>query len=625
MPRKATSNKASPESKPSFPLSRILSPSDLVRQIIESNSHGSRFCFILGSGASVESGIPSGASLEMKWMNCMMGDPEGDPGYPPMDPEKVQELAYNLFDEEQIEHPFEKIKKEWEDAKANKRSMSSEYYFDIYKLRFHPRKENGYRYMEKIMEKCEPSIGYHPLALLLTKTDLNNLVITTNFDNLVEDALFIYTEKKPLVASHESLAVYIDADIKRPIIAKVHRGIFFEPKNTPEDTSSLSKEWTEALTSVFHTYIPIVIGYGGGDRSLMDFLQAPTTDMRKGIFWCFRGELPDQKILDLVNRHNGCLVRIDGFDSLMLKVGDQLYKEAILPSSTGELLSRQNKKRIDRYEKQFNDLNQRPEMQEVMKPLNEALKNDESKREQSNSLTSWDYIRRGKQAYNEHNYPQAITAFTKAIELDANFEEVYNLLSEAYSAIDKPDKAIAISNTSIEINPSNAISYYVRGMAHLGKEDYSKAIEDFSYAINLDKESREFLNARGVAYLKNDKPLEAINDFTEAIRLDITYADAYSNRGVAYYKNGLNDKAKQDFTNAIRLNPDAPNPHYHLGHMYLDQKDYQDAISELTVAISLDNYYTEAYLDRAKAYEALSETRLANYDKKYARKLQTVR
>ena len=41
--------------------------------------NGQRFCFVLGSGASVESGIPMGGSLEYDWMKCLMGE-EADKG-----------------------------------------------------------------------------------------------------------------------------------------------------------------------------------------------------------------------------------------------------------------------------------------------------------------------------------------------------------------------------------------------------------------------------------------------------------------------------------------------------------------------------------------------------------------
>lgn len=55
-----------------FPRSRIISARRLSLLMKEASRSSERFCFILGSGASVESGIPSGSSLEMQWMDCLM-------------------------------------------------------------------------------------------------------------------------------------------------------------------------------------------------------------------------------------------------------------------------------------------------------------------------------------------------------------------------------------------------------------------------------------------------------------------------------------------------------------------------------------------------------------------------
>lgn len=81
-----------------FPKSRILSTGELVQYIIESNRNGERFCFILGSGASKESGIPTGEELEIRWMDCIMGLSEDD-GTPAMNTDSVRRYAAELFKE----------------------------------------------------------------------------------------------------------------------------------------------------------------------------------------------------------------------------------------------------------------------------------------------------------------------------------------------------------------------------------------------------------------------------------------------------------------------------------------------------------------------------------------------
>ncbi len=354
-----------------FQKSRILNTQQFVRQIIESNRNGERFCFILGSGASVESGIPSGNALEMRWMDCLMGKAD-DLNYPAMDPEDTRQCATALYEDGLLEHKFEEIEAAWKDARKHGNSIPSEYYFDIFKLRFYPNQRNGYRYLERIMDSCTPSLGYHTLALMLADSSMNNLVITTNFDSLIEDALFIYTDKKPLVVSHESLAGFIESDTQRPIIAKVHRGLMYAPFNTPDATSKLKQEWRKALLYAFNTYTPVVIGYGGGDRSLMSFLEEESTIMPHGMYWCYHepSGFPDEKVCQFISEKNGYIVRTGGFDALMLKLGAMQYKDEISYSGTKSYLKAQCDQRIQEYHSQLAELSKKPTIAKELRAVN---------------------------------------------------------------------------------------------------------------------------------------------------------------------------------------------------------------------------------------------------------------
>lgn len=539
-----------------FPKSRILSTQQLVRQINESNRNGERFCFILGSGASVESGIPSGNTLEMRWMDCIMGE-ANDLETPAMDPKVMCQCANNLYAEKLIEHSFEEIETAWRQAKKDGKSISSEFYFDIYKLRFYPNQRNGYRYLERIMESCEPSIGYHTLALLLASSTRNNLVITTNFDSLVEDALFLYTEKKPLVVGHESLAGYIESDIQRPIIAKVHRGLMYAPFNSPDTTNNLKDEWREALNYAFGTYTPIVIGYGGGDHSLMAFLQEESTIMRHGIYWCFRNAsgLPEENLQTFVLQKDGYFVNIGGFDALMLEIGNSLYKEEITPTGTDIYLQNQYKKRVAQYNSQWIELNKKPQLQEVLQLINEAEQEEEKKREVNKELTAWDYIRRGDRAYDEGDFRKALNEYSKAIKLDPGNTAAYNNRGYVYDELEQYEKAIADYTKAIEINQSYATAYSNRGASYYELKQHESAVKDCIKAIELKPNNATFHNNLGTVYCELNQHDKAIEQYTKAIEIEPNDTDFYNNRGAAYSEVGQHERAIEDFTMAIQINP----------------------------------------------------------------------
>ena len=605
-----------------FPKSKIIPAQKLVQQIIESNDNGERFCFILGSGASVESNIPSGNTLEMRWMDCIMGE-AADMGTDPMDAALTRQLADNLYAEKLIQHSFKEIENAWRTAKKSRKDIPSEYYFDIYKLRFFPNPRNGYRYLERLMEACEPSLGYHTLALMLSENDKNNLVVTTNFDSLVEDALFLYTDKKPLVVSHESLAGYIESDIRRPIIAKVHRGLMYAPFNSPETTQSLKNEWREALDYAFSTYTPIVVGYGGGDHSLMAYLEE-STSMRHGIYWCYRepSGLPDENIQKFVEKKDGCFVTISSFDALMMAIGNSLYKEDITPTRTEELLQKQCKERVKHYNEQWEKLNKTLGMAPILKPIKDAEKHEEEKREKNHALTAWGYIRQGIRAVEEAQYEKAIEAYTRAIELDSGNAVAYYDRGIAHKGLGQHKKALEDYSKAIELDPKYAHAYNNRSIIYKDLGQNKKAIEDCSKAIELDPNYTYAYNNRGIVYKDLGQNKKAIEDYSKAIELDPNYAYAYNNRSIAYNNLKQHKKALEDCSKAIELDPNYAHAYYNRGIAYSGLELYEKAINDYSKAIELNPKFKKAYLDRAKAYRALGKDALAEADEAAAKKLQ---
>lgn len=176
------------------------------------DSENIRFCFLLGAGASVSSGIPTGAALAEKWHG---------------------EITGMCFEDEL---------NAWIADKQINPGNLAESYTAIYAQRFSSNYTAGYEALQKMMSKADPSIGYLILAKILAETR-HSFVITTNFDYLVEDALFLVANKRPMVCGHEALANYIRAQSNRPTIVKVHRDLMLEPFNHIDNTHELAHAW----------------------------------------------------------------------------------------------------------------------------------------------------------------------------------------------------------------------------------------------------------------------------------------------------------------------------------------------------------------------------------------------
>ena len=611
---------------------KILSTEQLARTIQDMQRYGGRFCFILGAGASVESGIPTGGQLENRWMACLMGEqPDLDRSKPYKKPEDLNRIVQQLNEAKLLKHDFAEIRREWEAHKAEPNwTLPSQYYFDLFKIRFFHNQRLGYYYLEQVMENVEPSFGYHPLALMLAGG--HNLAITTNFDSLLEKALYLYTDRDPLVINHEDQASYIvKQQPQRPIIAKVHRGLFYDPFNSPEDTNQLNEKWKDVLKSAFDRYSLIVIGYGGGDHSLMDFLRQPDTRMPRGLYWCYweREDLPKNPIRQMVEDKGGCFVSIAGFDALMLAIGNALYPDKILAHKTAEHLQARTDLRIQQYEETLKNAKEtahtqsgaeNADFQAQLQALDQREQKGEAKRESQGQLTPWDHIRRGSRYHDAGAYTEAVAEYTQAIALDPKNAAAYNNRGIAYVDWGKYAEAVADFTQAIALDPKNAAAYNNRGAAYDDLGKYAEAIADYDQAIALDPKYAVAYNNRGYAYANLGKYAEAIADYDQAIALDPKYAGAYNNRGIAYRNLGKYAEAIADYTQAIALDSQYAKAYNNRGYAYDDLGKYAEAIADYTQAIALDPKYAVAYNNRGYAYANLGKyaEAIADYDQAIA-------
>lgn len=293
-------------------------------------------------------------------------------------------------------------------------------------------------------------------------------MITTNFDSLVEDSLFLYTDKKPLVINHELLAEFAgDLNIRRPVIAKLHRGLFFDPLNRAKETNELHGKWKEVLERVFQNYTPVVIGYGGGDSSLMGVLQEESVRLKNGIYWCYveKYGLPGAKIQGIVNDKEGYLVRTAGFDAVMLAIGNALYPDEIDPAGAEKHLSDKINKQIIAYGEEYRKLvaEEKEGENEAKEGINESEKEfeqdieefkirvneTESEQENQNRMSSWAYVRQGNRYYDEGEYERSVESYTKSLDIQETAEAYYNR-GNAYSKLKENEKAVQDYSRSIQ-------------------------------------------------------------------------------------------------------------------------------------------------------------------------------
>ena len=208
-----------------------------------------------------------------------------------------------------------------------------------------------------------------------------------------------------------------------------------------------------------------------------------------------------------------------------------------------------------------------------------------------------------------------------------------------YKRENKLSEAISEYTKAIDLNPNLAEAYEERGHSHFYLREYSEAIQDLTKAINSGIEYEIMYDNRGKSYIKLGKYNEAIKDFTKVIKefnsLSFVTKEAYEYRGNLYVALGKYDLALSDYEKAgkswrnpitelkeandkIKEEPNSGFWYQTRGEVYAEIWKYDQAIADFNKAIELNHGYINlAYYKRGKVYDDLGkyDQAIADYTK----------
>lgn len=158
----------------------------------------------------------------------------------------------------------------------------------------------------------------------------------------------------------------------------------------------------------------------------------------------------------------------------------------------------------------------------------------------------------------------------------------------------------------------------------LGETSYPQKIELLTQIIENfpDIHLDITYNNRGIVYQNMKEYAKSIEDFGIAINLKPDNHQAYFNRGTSYGFLLDHSKAIEDISEAIRIDPAASSIYYTgRAFSYVVLKDYNAAIKDLDISISMNNKDAEAFQLRGAAYMYLKDNLRAIDDYNNAIKL----
>ncbi len=478
---------------------------------IQSAGDGKRFCFFLGSGASKSSGIKTGQELVQEW-------------------------------DEVIRKWDKKDYEEWCQKNGITPENRASFYSAYYDKRYGLEPDDGYAFIERITDAGRPNAGYMMLAQILAQNK-HNVVITTNFDHLTENAVDRYTDKLPLVIGHENLAEFVTAPATHPMIVKIHRDMLMKPRSETKKLQKLAPKWEKALDKLFQKYHPVFIGYSGGDKNVMDFLMSNADKfiMQEGAkkarwkmpYWTFYGQdISSADVRSFMDKvHSFCIFDCD-FDAFMVRLADA-FKLGF--PDVGKMLDAE-KTSCDAARAKAEEISRRAKAEKLVGKADSLVPKKKDQCKEKERL------------------------YREAIRIDPSYARAHNGLGTVLADTGRNTEAEAAYREAIRLDPNYAPAHNGLGIVvyDLGRKTEAEAA--YREAIRIDPDYAHAHICLGLLLENTGRKTEAETEYREAIRIDPDNAYAHNSLGYVLDDLGRKTEAEAAHKEAIRLTSIMPPP-----------------------------------------------------------------
>lgn len=500
---------------------------DLIRYISNRTDENPNYTLLLGAGCSVTSGVKSASKLADMWR---------------------QEL-YTSFAGDNFEQnaSIDTMRNYLQHHQGNWYDISREY-SSLFEKRYDLQRQRR-MFVETEVASKTPSIGYAYITSLVSQNYFNT-IFTTNFDDLLNEAFYTYSDQRPIVCAHDSSINSVTVTSKRPKIIKLHGDYLFDDlKSTNRETETLEQNIKAKFLEFGKEYGMIVLGYSGGDRSIMDVLSSMLKNeeyFKGGIYWCVRkGSEISEELRKLLWRERVFFVEVEGFDEVFAETYSSLNKNEILPSALMNSSKRPTdiSTRLLASELSFPEssallLSAKEQLQRLSKrtALVNLLVNPEGSKNSNSNISNTInddelYLLTEIQSLiSTKNYNKAIDLARAKIhdELKVYLKiRILRLIIQAYQLLKQTTDALNVVEEIIKLEPNKAIHLHLKAAIYQKYEDklriLNQAIEVDAYSVQSYTDKAHLLYSQSLhIYGPSKKAVlqEALDTANKSLLLD---------------------------------------------------------------------------------------------------------
>ncbi len=200
-------------------------------------------------------------------------------------------------------------------------------------------------------------------------------------------------------------------------------------------------------------------------------------------------------------------------------------------------------------------------------------------------------------------YEESIEILERATEEGRQSADVNYNLGFTYREMGNWDDAIEAFSSVVNENPSDVLAYNHLGAIYLEKKDYEKSIASFKRGLQIDP-NHPILNYNLARCFSQAKMYsDSIRCYQNALKAKPGWVDAIKDFSNVLVKCQKSREASELVKHSIELHPNDTKLLGMLGHIYLDQYDYDSAEKTFKRAKKVDDHDIQILTGLAEALE----------------------
>lgn len=211
-----------------------------------------------------------------------------------------------------------------------------------------------------------------------------------------------------------------------------------------------------------------------------------------------------------------------------------------------------------------------------------------SKAIQLNPVCALPYAKRGAAYRKDSNFGLAIADLQKAVELDPKSMDFHRCLGELYFKMGKNEESLAELTKAVELYPESSKALSCRanilGLMHRNSE----AFEDAKKAAEKDPKNVDAFCIMAAINYSTGKYEDACVDVGKAIELEPRQAGHYRFLANIHFTMGKYEEAIADYDKIIEINPRDARAYFTQGNLYSRLKKLDEAKKNFQQALKMD-------------------------------------